>query len=101
EYWGRGIATAALTAFLGEVTERPLHADVLKTNVGSLRVLQKCGFRLHDDDERGADHDPKEYTLRLGSGLVPLAANGVRQHGRAGPRWAGVPISGGRWCMLR
>ena len=66
EYWGRGIATAALTAFLGELTERPLYADVLRTNVGSLRVLQKCGFRLLNEDERGADHDPKEYTLRLG-----------------------------------
>lgn len=66
EYWGRGIATAALTAFLGELTERPLYADVLRTNVGSRRVLQKCGFRLLDEDERGADHDPEEYTLRLG-----------------------------------
>ena len=46
EYWGRGIATAALTAFLGELTERPLYADVLRTNVGSLRVLQKCGFAV-------------------------------------------------------
>ena len=51
---------------LGELTERPLYADVLRTNVGSLRVLQKCGFRLLNEDERGADHDPKEYTLRLG-----------------------------------
>jgi RimJ/RimL family protein N-acetyltransferase len=66
EYWGRGIATAALTALLGELTERPLYADVLRTNVGSLRVLQKCGFRLLNEDERGPDHDPEEYALRLG-----------------------------------
>ncbi|WP_112248286.1 GNAT family N-acetyltransferase [Kribbella monticola] len=66
EYWGRGIATAALTAFLDLVPERPLYADVLRTNVGSLRVLQKCGFRMLSEIERGADHDPEEYTLRLG-----------------------------------
>ncbi|QNE19274.1 GNAT family N-acetyltransferase [Kribbella qitaiheensis] len=65
EYWGRGIATAALTALIGELTERPLYADVVTTNVGSIRVLQKCGFRLLSDDERGPDHDPEEYTLRL------------------------------------
>lgn len=67
EFWGRGIATAALTAFLGELTERPLYADVLRTNVGSIRVLEKCGFRLLSEDERGPDHDPEEYTLRLDS----------------------------------
>jgi RimJ/RimL family protein N-acetyltransferase len=66
DYWGRGIATAALTALLGELTERPLYAEVLRTNVGSIRVLQKCGFRLLSDDERGPDHDPEEYMLRLG-----------------------------------
>ncbi|MEV6909279.1 hypothetical protein [Amycolatopsis sp. NPDC051071] len=25
---------------------RPLYADPVKTNVGSVRVLEKCGFRL-------------------------------------------------------
>jgi RimJ/RimL family protein N-acetyltransferase len=43
-HWGRGIATAALVAFLGEETVRPLHAGVLPANGGSLRVLEKCGF---------------------------------------------------------
>ncbi len=45
EFWGRGIATAALALFLDEVTERPLHAYVATSNVGSIRVLEKCGFR--------------------------------------------------------
>lgn len=44
EYWGRGIATAALSAFLAEVDTRPLHAHVATHNVGSIRVLEKCGF---------------------------------------------------------
>jgi RimJ/RimL family protein N-acetyltransferase len=64
-YWGRGIATAALTAFLTEVTERPIHADVLRTNVASIRVLEKCGFRLLAEEARGPDPDPEEHTLRL------------------------------------
>ena len=42
--WGRGIATAALAAFLDEVTERPLVAHVAATNVGSAKVLERCGF---------------------------------------------------------
>lgn len=43
-HWGRGIATAALAAFLGEVTERPLLAHVAATNTGSAKVLEHCGF---------------------------------------------------------
>jgi RimJ/RimL family protein N-acetyltransferase len=43
--WGRGIATQALTLFLGRVTLRPLHAYVEVHNTGSIRVLEKCGFR--------------------------------------------------------
>jgi RimJ/RimL family protein N-acetyltransferase len=42
--WGKGIATAALAAFLGDVTERPLFAHVVVTNVGSAKVLERCGF---------------------------------------------------------
>ncbi|WP_432157609.1 GNAT family N-acetyltransferase [Streptomyces sp. bgisy153] len=44
-YWGRGIATAALRALLAEVPERPLYARAAADNSGSLRVLDKCGFR--------------------------------------------------------
>ncbi len=45
-YWGRGVATAALSAFLRLEQIRPLHAGVAKHNAGSLRVLLKCGFTL-------------------------------------------------------
>ncbi len=45
EHWGRGVATGALAAFLHVVTERPLHAHVAAHNIGSIRVLEKCGFR--------------------------------------------------------
>jgi RimJ/RimL family protein N-acetyltransferase len=46
EYWGKGIATRALSEFLGHVTERPCYAHVAKHNAGSLRVLEKCGFTV-------------------------------------------------------
>jgi RimJ/RimL family protein N-acetyltransferase len=46
EYWGKGIATAGLALFLGEVTVRPLYARVARHNAASLRVLQKCGFTV-------------------------------------------------------
>ena len=44
EFWGKGVATRALREFVLEVTERPLYAWVASSNVGSIRVLEKCGF---------------------------------------------------------
>jgi RimJ/RimL family protein N-acetyltransferase len=44
DYWGKGLATRALGEFVEEVSQRPLHAWVAATNVGSIRVLEKCGF---------------------------------------------------------
>jgi RimJ/RimL family protein N-acetyltransferase len=46
EYWGKGIATMALSAFLSIVKERPLYAAAAKDNAASIRVLQKCGFAI-------------------------------------------------------
>jgi RimJ/RimL family protein N-acetyltransferase len=68
EYWGKGIATAALAAFLQHVKMRPLYAHVAKHNRGSLRVLEKCGFVIigeeNDDlDESGAQVEA--YVLKL------------------------------------
>lgn len=57
-FWGRGIATRALTTFLHELTDRPLHAHVARHNVASRRVLAKCGFV-------GAGEDEDELVLRL------------------------------------
>jgi RimJ/RimL family protein N-acetyltransferase len=50
EYWGRGIATRALAVFLTQIEERPLYAHVAKHNLGSLRVLEKCGFTISGED---------------------------------------------------
>lgn len=45
EHWGRGIATRALAMLLEEVQVRPIYASVAHDNLGSRRVLEKCGFR--------------------------------------------------------
>jgi RimJ/RimL family protein N-acetyltransferase len=45
EWWGRGVATQAVALFVEEVSIRPLFAHVAVHNVGSARVLEKCGFR--------------------------------------------------------
>ena len=45
EHWGSGVATQALTLLVDEVSVRPLYAHVAVHNAGSIRVLEKCGFR--------------------------------------------------------
>ena len=55
-YWGRGFATAALAELLAEHEKtRPLHAHVVVHNVGSIRVLEKCGFRRLGEPVAGDD----------------------------------------------
>lgn len=44
KYWGQGIATTALRAFLDIEKARPLHGRVAFDNYGSQKVLLKCGF---------------------------------------------------------
>jgi len=47
EYWGKGIATWALKELLAHHSQRrPMYARVSKDNLGSRRVLEKCGFRM-------------------------------------------------------
>jgi RimJ/RimL family protein N-acetyltransferase len=49
EYWGRGVATKALAAFLTHDRTRPMYARVAKHNVASIRVLEKCGFTISNE----------------------------------------------------
>jgi RimJ/RimL family protein N-acetyltransferase len=44
-FWGRGVGTEALTLFLQRESVRPLYADPFAGNTGSVRLLEKCGFR--------------------------------------------------------
>ena len=66
EHWGKGVATRALGALLHLVTERPLHARVARHNVGSIRVLEKCGFGLEREESiEEAGEDGAELLLVL------------------------------------
>jgi RimJ/RimL family protein N-acetyltransferase len=68
DYWGRGIATEALAQFLIEVSARPLYAHVAVHNVGSIRVLEKAGFRRDRELEANApapDDGIEEFIFAL------------------------------------
>ena len=54
EFWGRGLATQALAELTGKVDARPVHAHVVRSNVASIRVLEKCGF-VEVEMHTGAD----------------------------------------------
>lgn len=50
EYWGKGVATRALRTFVDLLGERPLFAHVARHNLGSIRVLEKCGFERQSEE---------------------------------------------------
>ena len=52
QYWGRGYATAAVAEYVAE------------HNVGSIRVLAKCGFVVVGQEQHAGD-PVKEIVLRL------------------------------------
>ncbi|SEO80354.1 GNAT family N-acetyltransferase [Actinacidiphila rubida] len=67
--WGRGIATAALTALLELDPTRPMFAWAAADNAGSVRVLEKCGFVVIGRDRgfaRARDGEIDEVRLKLG-----------------------------------
>lgn len=70
QYWGKGIATRALAAFLVQVAVRPVFARAAKDNIASLRVLTKCGFQIVGEGKAFANargEVVEEYILRLGA----------------------------------
>ena len=70
EYWGKGIATRALEEFLKIIETRPLYAHVAKHNIGSRRVLEKCGFTMAGEDRFFSEFFGKnidEFVLTLDS----------------------------------
>jgi RimJ/RimL family protein N-acetyltransferase len=68
-YWGKGLATRALATFLAHANlTRPTYARAAKDNIGSLRVLEKCGFRIIGEDKGYANvrgKEIEEYLLQL------------------------------------
>ena len=67
EFWGKGIATKALAEYVSIVTMRPLYAHVARHNVGSRRVLEKCGFTMIGEDTytNPAGIEVEEFILKL------------------------------------
>jgi RimJ/RimL family protein N-acetyltransferase len=66
--WGKGIASEALRVLLAETAERPVHARAASDNLGSLRVLEKAGFRRVGVDRgfaAGRGEEIEETILRL------------------------------------
>jgi Acetyltransferase (GNAT) domain len=78
EYWGLGVATRALAAFLRIETQRPLTAHVARHNTASRRVLEKWGFTV-----RG------EAVASVG----PPDCGDDRSSGVGGPDTAGAAVS--------
>ncbi len=68
EYWGKGLATGALTEFLDDLEVRPVYAGAAKDNVASLRVLEKCGFKVAGEEKGFANargEETEELLLEL------------------------------------
>jgi RimJ/RimL family protein N-acetyltransferase len=59
QFWGRGIATAALGEFLRIDPSRPLHGVVAEHNAASRRVLAHHGFVLVGRHEPDPDLPPE------------------------------------------
>jgi RimJ/RimL family protein N-acetyltransferase len=64
DFWGKGIATRALSLFLTQLKMRPLHAYVAAHNRGSIRVLEKCGFTVAKRTESPDGVDEFTFVLR-------------------------------------
>ena len=68
-YWGKGLASRALTEFLAHANPtRTMYARAAKDNIGSLRVLEKCGFKIIGEDRGFANargKEVEEFLLQL------------------------------------
>lgn len=59
-FWGKGIATTALKNFLTIENARPIFGRVAFDNLGSQKVLEKCGFVKIGTDKGFANARQKE-----------------------------------------
>ena len=66
DFWGRGIASAALRQLIDEIQERPLFAHVAQHNRASQRVLEKSGFEVASEGSiLVADEEILEFVYKL------------------------------------
>ncbi len=69
EFWGKGVATLALGELLKLVADRPIFARAAADNIGSVKVLEKCGFTMVGKDKgfaEGRGAETEEFIFRLG-----------------------------------
>jgi [ribosomal protein S5]-alanine N-acetyltransferase len=94
-FWGQGVATRALRAFLRTDRTRPLFARVAYDNAGSRRVLEKCGFvRVGRARSHAAARGRRltEHIYRLDATRPPSApARSFRKRPPPRPRRSGSP----------
>lgn len=72
-FWGKGVATRALLEFLDIAQARPMYARVAKDNVASIRVLEKCGFKICLKETAALDAPAdgiEEQVFKLAAGEV-------------------------------
>jgi RimJ/RimL family protein N-acetyltransferase len=92
KYWGRGVATRALAAFLRLEARRPLYANVARHNVASIRVLENCGFRISGEEpedltlELVADETDHSRAAEGSAGMKVESEGRVHRKRRSGPR---------------
>ena len=60
QFWGKGIATKALQAFLPLEEKRPIFGVTAFDNYGSIKILEKCGFERIGTDRGFANARGKE-----------------------------------------
>jgi RimJ/RimL family protein N-acetyltransferase len=77
EHWGRGVATQGLSLLVDEVSVRPLYAHVVAHNLGSIRVLDKCGFRR--DRAQEAQGHPSSDPVGDGQEWLPRRRRTTRR----------------------
>ena len=68
-FWGKGIATAALNHLLVIESMRPIFGRVAFDNLGSQKVLEKCSFVKIGEDKGFANArqtEIKEFIYKLG-----------------------------------
>lgn len=68
EFWGQGLATAALAEMLRVTPERPIYGRVVDDNQASLRILEQNGFLPCGEEEsyaNGRQENVRELIFKL------------------------------------
>ena len=67
-FWGQGLTTSAVDAFLAEFSTRPIRARVVTDNIGSQKILERRGFIVVGEADGFANARAavvKEYIMEL------------------------------------